>query len=88
MDETPDEYAWMFHARCRGVSPAEFFPSDGTGVEIGAARVRGLPGARRSASSTRCSTASSTACGAARPNANGAASCAAAAISTEHHAAA
>ena len=31
--ENPDEYAWMFHARCRGVSPAEFFPSDGTGVE-------------------------------------------------------
>ena len=33
VDETPDEYAWMFHARCRGISPAEFFPSDGTGVE-------------------------------------------------------
>jgi WhiB family redox-sensing transcriptional regulator len=33
VEETPDEYAWMFHARCRGVSPAEFFPSDGTGVE-------------------------------------------------------
>ena len=34
MEETPDEYAWMFHARCRGVDPAEFFPSDGTGVEV------------------------------------------------------
>jgi WhiB family transcriptional regulator, redox-sensing transcriptional regulator len=33
VEETPDEYAWMFHARCRGISPAEFFPSDGTGVE-------------------------------------------------------
>src|SRR6187455_2888565 len=33
VDETPDEYAWMFHGRCRGVNPAEFFPSDGTGVE-------------------------------------------------------
>ena len=33
VDETPDEYAWMFHARCRGIDPAEFFPSDGTGVE-------------------------------------------------------
>ena len=31
--ENPDEYAWMFHARCRGVTPGEFFPSDGTGVE-------------------------------------------------------
>ena len=33
VEETPDEYAWMFHARCRGINPAEFFPSDGTGVE-------------------------------------------------------
>ena len=32
-EETPDEYAWMFHARCRGISPTAFFPSDGTGVE-------------------------------------------------------
>jgi WhiB family transcriptional regulator, redox-sensing transcriptional regulator len=32
--DTPfDEYAWMLHARCRGVKPTEFFPSDGTGVE-------------------------------------------------------
>jgi WhiB family redox-sensing transcriptional regulator len=34
VEETPDEYAWMFYARCRGVDPAEFFPSDGTGVEV------------------------------------------------------
>ena len=33
VEATPDEYAWMFHARCRGINPAEFFPSDGTGVE-------------------------------------------------------
>ena len=33
MDETPDEYAWMLHACCRGASPADFFPSDGLGVE-------------------------------------------------------
>jgi WhiB family redox-sensing transcriptional regulator len=33
VEETPDEYAWMFHARCRGIDPADFFPSDGTGVE-------------------------------------------------------
>lgn len=33
MDETPEEYAWMLHARCRGARPTEFFPSDGLGVE-------------------------------------------------------
>jgi WhiB family redox-sensing transcriptional regulator len=32
-DAVPDEYAWMLHARCRGTNPAEFFPSDGLGVE-------------------------------------------------------
>ena len=32
-EETPEQYAWMIHARCRGVSPTEFFPSDGLGVE-------------------------------------------------------
>ena len=31
--ETPDEYAWMLHGKCRGVNPADFFPSDGLGVE-------------------------------------------------------
>ncbi len=30
---TPEEYGWMLHARCRGASPTEFFPSDGLGVE-------------------------------------------------------
>src|SRR5262245_14044221 len=34
IEETPDEYAWMLHARCRGAKPPEFFPSDGTGVEL------------------------------------------------------
>lgn len=33
MDERPDEYAWMLQAKCRGISPTEFFPSDGVGVE-------------------------------------------------------
>jgi WhiB family transcriptional regulator, redox-sensing transcriptional regulator len=33
VEENYDEYAWMFHARCRGINPGEFFPSDGTGVE-------------------------------------------------------
>jgi WhiB family transcriptional regulator, redox-sensing transcriptional regulator len=33
VDETPEEYAWMLQARCRGASPTEFFPSDGLGVE-------------------------------------------------------
>lgn len=30
----PQEFAWMLHARCRGVNPAQFFPSDGLGVEV------------------------------------------------------
>lgn len=25
---------WMDHARCRSLSPADFFPSDGVGVEV------------------------------------------------------
>jgi WhiB family transcriptional regulator, redox-sensing transcriptional regulator len=33
VDESPEEYAWMLQARCRGASPTEFFPSDGLGVE-------------------------------------------------------
>jgi WhiB family transcriptional regulator, redox-sensing transcriptional regulator len=33
VEETPIEYAWMMHARCRGARPTEFFPSDGMGVE-------------------------------------------------------
>jgi len=34
MDERPEEYEWMLRAKCRGVSPADFFPSDGVGVEV------------------------------------------------------
>jgi WhiB family redox-sensing transcriptional regulator len=33
VNETPEEYAWMLKARCRGALPTEFFPSDGLGVE-------------------------------------------------------
>jgi WhiB family redox-sensing transcriptional regulator len=39
VEETPpdfapdDEHAWMLQARCRGVRPTQFFPSDGLGVE-------------------------------------------------------
>jgi WhiB family transcriptional regulator, redox-sensing transcriptional regulator len=33
VDDTPKEYEWMLHARCRGAAPTEFFPSDGLGVE-------------------------------------------------------
>ena len=33
VDENPDQYVWMLNAKCRGVNPAEFFPSDGSGVE-------------------------------------------------------
>jgi WhiB family transcriptional regulator, redox-sensing transcriptional regulator len=37
MDETyrPDHHTptWMLHGRCRTLSPSEFFPSDGVGVE-------------------------------------------------------
>jgi WhiB family transcriptional regulator, redox-sensing transcriptional regulator len=32
-DKTPEEYAWMSHASCRALTPAEFFPPDGLGVE-------------------------------------------------------
>ena len=32
-DDNPDQYVWMLNAKCRGVNPAEFFPSDGSGVE-------------------------------------------------------
>ena len=34
MEESPDDYSWMLRAKCRGVRPAEFFPSDGVGVEF------------------------------------------------------
>jgi WhiB family redox-sensing transcriptional regulator len=29
----PEGLQWMLDARCRGVAPTEFFPSDGSGVE-------------------------------------------------------
>jgi WhiB family redox-sensing transcriptional regulator len=32
--QAPDlEHVWMLNAKCRGVDPASFFPSDGSGVE-------------------------------------------------------
>ena len=33
---SPDHHtpSWMDHARCRTLSPSEFFPSDGVGVEV------------------------------------------------------
>jgi WhiB family redox-sensing transcriptional regulator len=34
---SPDDHVtppWMDHARCRTLSPSEFFPSDGVGVEV------------------------------------------------------
>jgi WhiB family transcriptional regulator, redox-sensing transcriptional regulator len=33
VQDTPDEIAWMAHARCRGTNPDRYFPSDGVGVE-------------------------------------------------------
>ncbi len=33
VEETPEQYEWMIHARCRGANPTDFFPSDGLGVE-------------------------------------------------------
>jgi WhiB family transcriptional regulator, redox-sensing transcriptional regulator len=41
--QTPDEYAWMLHARCRGAAPTEFFPSDGLGVEAAQRICAGCP---------------------------------------------
>ena len=43
VDETPEEYAWMLQARCRGASPTEFFPSDGLGVESAQHICEGCP---------------------------------------------
>jgi WhiB family redox-sensing transcriptional regulator len=34
MEESPDDYSWMLRSKCRGADPAEFFPSDGVGVEF------------------------------------------------------
>jgi WhiB family redox-sensing transcriptional regulator len=41
--QTPDEYTWMLHARCRGANPTEFFPSDGLGVEMAQRICTGCP---------------------------------------------
>jgi WhiB family transcriptional regulator, redox-sensing transcriptional regulator len=41
--QTPDEYVWMLHARCRGANPTEFFPSDGLGVEFAQRICTGCP---------------------------------------------
>jgi WhiB family redox-sensing transcriptional regulator len=41
--ETPDEYAWMLNGKCRGVNPADFFPSDGLGVEAAQHVCHGCP---------------------------------------------
>jgi WhiB family redox-sensing transcriptional regulator len=32
-EEISERDAWMIDARCRGLAPTEFFPSDGLGVE-------------------------------------------------------
>lgn len=34
MPEHDAEHMWMLSARCRTHDPAEFFPSDGVGVEV------------------------------------------------------
>jgi WhiB family redox-sensing transcriptional regulator len=31
--ESPEAYAWMTNARCRGAHPNKFFPTDGIGVD-------------------------------------------------------
>jgi len=33
VEEISEQYEWMFRARCRGINPDKFFPSDGLGVE-------------------------------------------------------
>ena len=37
------EQHWMLQARCRALSPGEFFPSDGVGVEIARRACEGCP---------------------------------------------
>lgn len=32
-DQLDQDTLWMLRARCRGYEPAEFFPSDGVGVD-------------------------------------------------------
>lgn len=36
LSSSPDHVTppWMDHARCRSLTPTEFFPSDGVGVEV------------------------------------------------------
>jgi len=43
MNEQPIAAAWMLRAKCRGVDPAEFFPSDGVGVECAQRVCGGCP---------------------------------------------
>ena len=43
VNETPDEYSWMLHGKCRGVNPGDFFPSDGMGVEAAQVVCTGCP---------------------------------------------
>jgi len=33
LDPAAAEFTWMRDAKCRGIDPAEFFPSDGLGVD-------------------------------------------------------
>lgn len=33
LDPSAAEFTWMVDAKCRGVDPADFFPSDGLGVD-------------------------------------------------------
>jgi WhiB family redox-sensing transcriptional regulator len=33
LDPSAAEFTWMRDAKCRGIDPAEFFPSDGLGVD-------------------------------------------------------
>jgi len=34
VDETPDQYEWMFRGRCQDTDPGLFFPSEGVGVAL------------------------------------------------------
>ena len=43
MIENQDDASWMLEGRCRGVDPAEFFPSDGVGVEVAQRMCAGCP---------------------------------------------
>jgi WhiB family redox-sensing transcriptional regulator len=41
--QPPPGAEWMLRARCRGVAPGEFFPSDGVGVERALRVCEGCP---------------------------------------------